>query len=448
MKKNVIWWPALKNPSHLEKYGNFDYYEYSRISWEYWCKKNNCIFVPFTEPIENNFIEHRPQWQKCLYVFDELDRLGIEFDQVGLMDSTAIVKWDCPNFFELTERKFVGLREDDNLRWVDESINGYKEVFDNYEFDHTKYINSGFMIFNESHRDFFKSLKELYLEKKDTFIRLQDKDVRKGNDQTPVNYWLQINNIDMKLDLPMAYNLRHMNRKEMFGSNWQLKEDDRPYFLKYGYIWRFTGMPKEQRSSLMKQVWDLIKENYDDDFVLNVIENKSENKSTTSRKFKEDILRIFGEGYKDKTILELGCHQGNTTRVYSECFGKVIAVERDGHNFQKTQENCSDVNNVEFINMDVYDKDFKIPNADVVHIDAGHTFEEVVYDINRASKQLNNPTFIFDDYGHEGTTVRDAINSKLADGTIKLITYIGEDRGFVAANNKTFIGREGIICNV
>ena len=198
----------------------------------------------------------------------------------------------------------------------------------------------------------------------------------------------------------------------------------------------------------MKQVWDLIKENYDDDFVLNVIENKSENKSTTSRKFKEDILRIFGEGYKDKTILELGCHQGNTTRVYSECFGKVIAVERDGHNFQKTQENCSDVNNVEFINMDVYDKDFKIPNADVVHIDAGHTFEEVVYDINRASKQLNNPTFIFDDYGHEGTTVRDAINSKLADGTIKLITYIGEDRGFVAANNKTFIGREGIICNV
>jgi len=448
MKKNVIWWPALKNPSHLEKYGDFEYYEYSRKSWEYWCKKNNCIFVPFTEPIENDFTEHRPQWQKCLYVFDELDRLGIEFDQIGLMDSTAIVKWDCPNFFELTERKFVGLREDDNLRWVDESIKGYKEVFDNYEFDHTKYINSGFMIFNESHRDFFKSLKELYLDKKDTFIQLQDKDVRKGNDQTPVNYWLQINNIDMKLDLPMAYNLRHMNRKEMFGSNWQLNEDNRPYFLKYGYIWRFTGMPKDQRSSLMKQVWDLIKQNYDEDFVLNVIENKTENKSTTSRKFKEDILRIFGEGYKDKTILELGCHQGNTTRVYSECFGKVIAVERDGHNFQKTQENCSDVNNVEFINMDVYDKDFKIPNADVVHIDAGHTYEEVIYDIDRISKQLNNPTFIFDDYGHEGTTVRNAINSKLLDGTIKLVAHIGEDKGFVAANNKTFIGREGVICNV
>ena len=84
----------------------------------------------------------------------------------------------------------------------------------------------------------------------------------------------------------------------------------------------------------------------------------------------------------------------------------------------------------------------------MVHIDAGHTFQEVVYDIERLSKQLDNPTFIFDDYGHEGETVRNAIDAKLLDGTIKLVTHIGEDKGFVAANNKTFIGREGVICNV
>ena len=170
MKKNVIWWPALKNPNHLDKYGGFEYFEYSRKSWEYWCERNNCIFVPFTNPIENDFIEYRPQWQKCLFVFDELDRLGIEFDQIALIDSSAIVKWDCPNFFNLTERKFVGWRDDDNLRWVHESVEGYKDVFDGYELDSSKYINSGFMIFNETHRDFFKSLKQLYLDKKDTFM--------------------------------------------------------------------------------------------------------------------------------------------------------------------------------------------------------------------------------------------------------------------------------------
>ena len=198
----------------------------------------------------------------------------------------------------------------------------------------------------------------------------------------------------------------------------------------------------------MTQVWDLVKNNYDDDFILNKIDNKGENKNTTSRKFKEDILRIFGKDYKDKTILELGCHQGNTTRVYAECFRKVIAVERTEGNIEDAKKHCSDVDNVEFIHANVYDKNFKIPNADVVNIDAGHSYQEVVFDIERLSKQLNNPTFIFDDYGHEGRTVRDAINDKLSDGTIKLVTHIGEDKGFVAANNKTFIGREGVICNV
>jgi len=288
----------------------------------------------------------------------------------------------------------------------------------------------------------------LYYDNVDTFVELQDKIVGKGTEQTPLNYWLQINNVEMNLTLPFVYKLTHIHRKDMFGHNWQLNEDKTPLFIKHAYNWVFTGIPKDQRTHVMKQVWDLVKHNYDENFILNRIENKAENKSTTSRKFKEDILRIFGEGYKDKTILELGCHQGNTTRVYSECFKKVIAVERDVVNYEKTKENCGDVNNVEFINSDVYDVNFKIPDVDVVHIDAGHTFEEVVFDIDRLSKQLNNPTFIFDDYGHEGRTVRDAINSKLSDGTIKLITHIGEDKGFVAGNGKTFIGREGVVCGV
>jgi len=72
----------------------------------------------------------------------------------------------------------------------------------------------------------------------------------------------------------------------------------------------------------------------------------------------------------------------------------------------------------------------------------------VIYDINRFAQQLDNPIFIFDDYGHEGRTVRDAINTKLSDGTMKLVTHIGEDKGFLAANNKKFVGREGVVCSV
>ena len=146
-------------------------------------------------------------------------------------------------------------------------------------------------------------------------------------------------------------------------------------------------------------------------------------------------------------MLELGCHQGNTTRVYSECFGKVIAVERSADNIEVAKQHCDDVDNVEFITADVY-KNFNLPQADVVSVDAGHTFEEVIYDIDRISNQLGNVTLIFDDYGNEGRTVRDAINKKLSDGDLNLIKYIGEDKGYKAANNKVFIGREGLICNV
>ena len=447
MSKNVIFWVGVKNQQYSEKYGGWEWMDISRKTWEYWCKKHGVIFFPMEKPIEEDLTRFRINWQKSIFCFDLLEDAGIDYDQIFLVDATCMVKWDMPNVFELTDHKFTAWREKDNLRWVYDSIKGYEEFF-SYELNKYDYFSSGVIIFNKSHKDIFLEFKELYLNNVDEFVELQDKLVRKGTEQTPLNYWLQMNHVEMNLDLPFSYKLTHIHRKDMFNHNWQLNEDTTPFFIKYGKNWVFNGIPKDQRTQVMSQVWNLVGKNYNDDYILNVIDNKGKNKNTTSRKFKDDILRLFGESYKNKTMLELGCHQGNTTRVYSECFSKVIAVERSEQNIEIAKENCNDVNNVEFINVDVYDKDFKIPNADVVHIDAGHTFQEVVYDIERLSKQLDNPTFIFDDYGHEGRTVRDAINTKLSDGTIKLVTHIGEDKGYVAANNKTFIGREGVICDV
>jgi hypothetical protein len=262
MSKNVIWWTAIVNPNHTEKYGGFGYFEYSRKAWEYWCKKNDCIFVDLTEPVEKDLNHFRPNWQKALFVFDELERRGIDYNKIALIDSTAIPHWNCPNFFDLTDDRFTSWRDMDNMKWVHESIIGYKDFFGGFELDSMKYINSGFMIFNESHREFFQSLKEFYYDNKEKIMELQDVKVRKGNDQTPINYWLQIKNIDVNLDLPVAFNLTHLHRREMFSHNWQLNEDQTPFFLKYGYVWRFNGIPKNQRTDLMGQVWNAIGGNY------------------------------------------------------------------------------------------------------------------------------------------------------------------------------------------
>tara|TARA_B100000287_G_scaffold165740_1_gene156296 strand:- start:3336 stop:4127 length:792 start_codon:yes stop_codon:yes gene_type:complete len=263
MKKNVIWWPALNNPNHSDKYGGFGYFEHSRKAWEYWCKKNDCLFVPFTEPVENDFTKFRPQWQKCLFVFDELERMGIEYDQIALVDSTATPHWDCPNFFELTDRKFTAFRDMDNLKWVYESVEGYNDMFEPFIFDMSKYFNSGFMIFNEKHKQIFTSLKEFYYENMDDFIQRQDVLIKKGNDQTPINFWVQMSGVEINLDLPFTYNLTHLHRKEMLRNNWQLNEDQTPMFIKYGYVWRLTGIPKDQRTILSNQIWDLVGKNYE-----------------------------------------------------------------------------------------------------------------------------------------------------------------------------------------
>ena len=42
MKKNIVWWPAIVNEEHKDKYGGYDYFQYSKNTWEYWCERNDC----------------------------------------------------------------------------------------------------------------------------------------------------------------------------------------------------------------------------------------------------------------------------------------------------------------------------------------------------------------------------------------------------------------------
>ena len=268
MKKNVVFWIGVKNDKYSEKYGGWEWLDYSRKTWEYWCEKNDVLFVPFEKPIEEDLVRFRITWQRW-HVFDELERRNIDYDQIYLVDGMNMIKWDTPNVFELTDRKFTAWRDMDNLRWIYDSIQGYESFFQescdlpHFKLDLTKYISAGLIIFNESHKEFFNSFKQLYHDYIDIFIKLQDEIVIKGTEQTPLNYWLQINKIEVKTDLPLSYKLTHMHRKEVLGHNWQLNEDMTPFFIKYGYIWNFGGIPKNHRTEIMKKTWDYVKKNYE-----------------------------------------------------------------------------------------------------------------------------------------------------------------------------------------
>ncbi len=461
MKKNVVFWIGVKNETYAEKYGGWDWLDISRKTWEFWCKKHDCIFYAYETPKEKDLTKYRVTWQRWFDVFDELDKAKIKYDQIYLVDGMNIVRWDAPNVFEETDHKFVGWRDIDNLNWIQKSKEGYKKFFDNFELDLTKYVSAGLVIFNNSHRKVFESLKKLYYDNVDAFIELQDKTVRKGTDQTPLNYWLQKNKVDIKTDLSLSWKFTHMHRKELYFHNWQLKEDFRPFFMKYGYVWNFSGFEKNKRTELMSKIWNDVKHNYNEDYFMNKVVHKNIDKDTTSRKFKEDILEMFYNkklilndietSFKELTLLELGCNRGYTTRVFAECFKKVIAVEHKIENLEIAKESCSDVDNVEFIHANVYDN-FQLPKAHVVSVDAGHNHDQVCYDIDRCVNELDKPILIFDDTcpklypnGEVGTTIGTAISEKCNENKIVIHKFIGEYKGYESGNGKSLLGREGMI---
>ena len=76
---------------------------------------------------------------------------------------------------------------------------GYKNIFNNYELDISKYFCTQFVIFNKSHKELFKKFEKFYKENVDEFIKLQTKTVKRGTCQTPLNYITQMNDDRYKL---------------------------------------------------------------------------------------------------------------------------------------------------------------------------------------------------------------------------------------------------------
>ena len=233
--KNVVFMPNIDLGN-----GRAEAYHYSVKSWKSWCSKHNTEFVEWTEPIMdvganksgmdgyNQFpIIYQREW-----VFDILEHNGIDYDQVLIIDADTIVHPDCPNVFEMTDNKFTVVEFDGSWDWVLRSIESYsKYVFGDYMLkEWWKYFDSGFWIVNKSHKSFAKKFVEFYDKNSKLLIEMQDKFLT-GTEQTPLNFMLDIENIDVK-HLPYEFNMNDMNRKEI------LSED--LLFTKVGWIYQFN----------------------------------------------------------------------------------------------------------------------------------------------------------------------------------------------------------------
>ena len=265
-KKNVLFWVAIKseNPHLDDKHGGFKYFEYSRNTWEWWCKKNDVIFFAYETPGEVDTNMHKATWQRWFDVFNQLENANIDYDKIAVVDASTMIKWNAPNFFQYAPAgKLSCYRSLENLRWITQGVDGYNKFFNEFKFKLNKYIDCGFQIFDKEHKKFLSVVKQFYFDNYDDIMTLQNEKVKRGTDQPVYNYLLQIENVDVSMNIPAPYMLNHMTRFDWFSHNWQLNQDKTPFFIKYGYIWKYSGFPaRGDRYNLMKQTWDIIKGQY------------------------------------------------------------------------------------------------------------------------------------------------------------------------------------------
>jgi len=206
-------------------------YQYSINSWKHWCDKHNVeMFI-----LSDTLVDYKEMgicWQRY-YLFDILDSNGIEYDQIAMIDADTIVHPDCPNFFEMTDRKLVGVHNDGSYDWVLRSIENYSHyLFNGYQSKFWNYIDCGFIIVNEQHKKFFKTITDFYWNNKDILKQLETMHV--GTDQTPFNILVEHERVELKL-LPYEYNMIDLIRKEI------LTED--MLFTKLGWIYQYNCLP-------------------------------------------------------------------------------------------------------------------------------------------------------------------------------------------------------------
>ena len=217
--------------------------------------------------------------------------------------------------------------------------------------------------------------------------------------------------------------------------------------------------------------------------VLDETPDKVEWTETTSLKLKTDLIEFFGEDFKDKDVLEVGCHVGHTSRILSYLFNKVYAMNVNGPLFgDRTLWEINNLisendiykhysanvkttfgkkfDNIDYLEMDSYNpRGWPIEllsDVSVVFIDAIHQYDAVLSDIrNGITLGPNVEYLVFDDYGFPWyqMDVKAAVDSKINDGTLEVVKKIGREPGSeVAFNLQTgpvlSIDWEGLICKI
>ena len=239
MSKNIVF---LVNLSETKKEGRNQPYKYSAYSWKKWCDKNDCeLFVLEDRIYPEDFMN--ANWHK-VFVFQLLDENKIDYNQILIADADTIIHPDAPNVFEMSEQKFCAVHNYGSYDWVCRSIENYKKhLFPEIDVPLFEYFNSGIIICNKVHKDFYEKIINFYLKNQEKIAKLQET-YQVGTDQPILNYFVQQEKISYK-QLPYEWNMQDLRRFEIL--------DEGLTFTKIGWIYHFNGIPNDMRNYIMEK---------------------------------------------------------------------------------------------------------------------------------------------------------------------------------------------------
>jgi hypothetical protein len=250
VSKNLIYMTAVNHDTST--YKNSDYARYAKVSWKFWCKRNNIDFIVLDK--------HNPRYKFPVWNKDTIfDIVGDTYNKIGYVDSDTMVHWNAPNPFDLYTDEWCWVKDQANLRWTTESINNYQRFYPNQTLDIYDYYNSGVSFFTKEHKPIFDNLIKLYENNSEELDKCAT--MGGGKVQTLLNFELQKHDIKVK-ELSPQWNMFSMHKREMFRHNFQDGDDKTPHFVKRSWIWHYTGFPIEARTKLMRETWELFGTKY------------------------------------------------------------------------------------------------------------------------------------------------------------------------------------------
>lgn len=225
---------------------NFDVQKYATKTWEHYCKKFGFDFKVITEPSHKDMAPH---WER----YTVMERYP-NYSEYLYVDADAMVSWYAPNFFEhMGESKLYAVQDWGSMEWIYNGIQGYQDLFGDTKLNWYNYFATGFLKFDASHKSLFKEFIQFHEDNKEEINKRQYQTLRRGFDQTPFNFFVRQQNIDVEF-MTQNYSLMHLDKKDILRNG---------MFLYMGYVWQFNGIPHNQRLSVMEQIWNHVKQKYE-----------------------------------------------------------------------------------------------------------------------------------------------------------------------------------------